>query len=164
MASIGAREAPPAARRAHGERLSSTEDGEEAWERVSQSGQTAGSASEIGSVCGSVCGDDAALEALAEDWALIGPIGEDGPAQWDRLSECDVVSISGRSSGRSTPSAHHSSTLAERLCAGPFGGKPLRRKAQLKQLKKRAPGPLLSVSVGAAPAQGAPEAPTHEIS
>lgn len=147
-------------RRQHGERISCSSvdehGGEEAWERVSQSGQTAGSASEIGSVCGSsVCGDDAALDALADDWALIGTIGEDGPVQWDRLSEFEITCIS----GRSTPSSSLSqSTLAERLCAGPFGGRALRRH-QSKNFKKRVSTRPAFSAPSAAPAQGAPEAP-----
>lgn len=159
MQAGSAQAAPPAARRPLGDRVSvSSADehgGEEAWERISQSGQTAGSASEIGSLCGSVCGDEAALEGLVDDWALIGPIGEDGPAQWDHLAEYDVTSLS----GRSTPSSSlNQSSLAERLCAGPFGGRALRRH-QHKQVKKRLVRPLNAPV--AAPAQGASQAATE---
>ena len=86
MASQGGRGLRRQARQgAHeqGDRASTTDDhGEEEWERISQS---VGSASERGSVCGSIFGDDAAVDGLIEDWALIGPIGEDAPAGgWQR--------------------------------------------------------------------------------
>ena len=135
------------------------EDGSENdWERLSQTSasrisQSIGSASEIGSVNGSVCGED--VDALTEDWALIGPIGEDGT-----MPEYDITSLT--SMGRpSTPASSHTSdtTLAERLCAGPFGSKTAAMRRR-QAMKKRTLGrPLNMAMAGAhapAPAQGAP--------
>ena len=65
-------------------------DGEDgAWERVSQLGSSIS-----GSACGSVCGnDDATIDDLVGEWAMIGPIGEDGPpaASWDILEAKDLL-------------------------------------------------------------------------
>jgi hypothetical protein len=149
--------------RAQGERLSSSEDhggSEDDWERISQSGisQTGshrGSSSQVNSQCASQCGDDVAVDALADDWALIGTIGEDGPAAgWDRLPEYEIASCS----GRTTPSSAADKSLAELLCAGPFAS----RAAMMRRRKKTPRAgwrPLTSAAAASAPAPGAPAAP-----
>ena len=96
------------------------------------------------------------------DWSLIGPIGEDGPAQgqgWDRVNEYAVAALS----GRSTPLVQDK-TLAELLCQGPPGLARRRR----QDLKKRGfnvrpcAGPSVTTAAGTAAgppsAQGAPSA------
>ena len=130
-----------------GERNSSTEEhgGEDEWEQISRS---VGSASDIGSACG----DDTAIDALVDDWALIGTIGEDRPSEWDRLPEYDGACFSGRPSTPSLSKADK--TLAELLCAGPFAGRAgCRRRSKCnKSLRRSASASFVVV----APVQGAP--------
>ena len=166
-------------------RISNTDNengGEEDWERVSQSGFSgAGSASDIGSVCGSVCGDDAALDALANDWALIGPIGEDTPIEgWDSVNDYAVAALSGRSTphlpdkslpevrardlrplGSSCPlllamrspgDQRIENSPAQLLCQGPFARRPR------PHFKKRGFGPRPAMIAAAAAAAAAPSA------
>ena len=117
-----------------------------------------GSASEIGSVCG----DDAAIDALADEWALVGTIGEDGPSGWDRLPEYDGACFSGRPSTPSLSKADK--TLAEMLCAGPFAGRAgLRRRSKCnKNLRRSASATTFVVVERVVVAEGAPSGAPSE--
>ena len=143
-------------------------DGEDgAWERVSQLGSSIS-----GSACGSVCGnDDATIDDLVGEWAMIGPIGEDGPpaASWDILEAKDLLPDSLHSHSRTssrdgsrptTPSSSASSSLAERTCAGPFA---MRRRNMKKNRPVMWRQPTLSTAA-ACGAQAAAPAATIDLS
>ena len=130
---------------------------------------------------GSRVGDDAALDALANDWALIGPIGEDTPIEgWDSVNDYAVAALSGRSTphlpdkslpevrardlrplGSSCPlllamrspgDQRIENSPAQLLCQGPFARRPR------PHFKKRGFGPRPAMIAAAAAAAAAPSA------
>ena len=111
------------------------------------------------------------IDDLVGEWAMIGPIGEDGPpaASWDILEAKDLLPDSLHSHSRTssrdgsrptTPSSSASSSLAERTCAGPFA---MRRRNMKKNRPVMWRQPTLSTAA-ACGAQAAAPAATIDLS